>query len=92
MARVEDATPWFRLHLENGHHWMSLLKQDCIDNILDDLVNMVMNEVDPSPIWLVEDKEVQVILTVNHTKKLLTNGVFDKVCQKHHLLTTSWCD
>ena len=80
MARVEDATPWFRLHLENGNHWMSLLKQDSIDDILNDQVNMVMNEVevDPSPIWLVEDEEVQVILTVNHTKKLLTIGVFDK--------------
>ena len=79
MARVEDATPWFRLHLENGNHWMSLLKQDSIDDILNDQVNMVMNEVevDPSPTWLVEDEEVQVILTVNHTKKLLTNGVFD---------------
>ena len=49
MARVEDATPWFRLHLENGHHWMSLLKQDSIDDILDDQVNMVMNEVVVDP-------------------------------------------
>ena len=80
MAREEDATPWFWLHLENGNHWMSLLKQDSIDDILNDQVNMVMNEVevDPSPTWLVEDEEVQVILTVIHTKKLLTIGVFDK--------------
>ena len=49
MARVEDATPWFRLHLENGHHWMSLLKQDSIDDILNDQVNMVMNEVEVDP-------------------------------------------
>ena len=59
--------------LENGNYWMSLLKQDSIEDILNDQVNMVMNEVevDPSPIWLVEDEEVQVFLTVNHTKKLM---------------------
>ena len=94
MARVEDATPWFRLHLENGNHWMSLLKQDSIDDILNDQVNMVMNEVevDPSPTWLVEDEEVQVILTVNHTKKLLTNGVFDNEKRKINLpiFTSKW--
>ena len=71
---------------------MSLLKQDSIDNILDDLVNMVMNEVDPSLTCLVEDEEV--ILTVNHTKKLLTNGVFDKEKMENQLanLHIPWKD
>ena len=71
---------------------MSLLKQDSIDDILDDQVNLVMNEVDPSPTWLVEDEEVQVFLTVNHTKKLLTNGVFDNEKWKINLpiFTSKW--
>ena len=78
MARVEDATPWFKLHLDNGPHWMSLLKQDSINDILPEQANMIMDDVDPSPVWLVEDEEVQVILSVKHTKKLLVNGVFDE--------------
>ena len=85
MARVEDATPWFKLHLDKGHHWMSLLKQDSINDILPDQANMVMDDVDPSPVWLVEDEEVQVILTVKHTKKLLVNGVFDEGKMKSQL-------